>query len=59
MGDDHKPVRVTAALQPNEVAEYTLSINIVVTPPAFDEKRIRKLIDDEFNRLGKTCNNSR
>jgi hypothetical protein len=57
MTDQPKPVRSAAALRPNQVAEYTLSIQIVATAPPFDEKRTRKLIDDEFARLATTLKN--
>ena len=59
MADPPKPVRSAAPLRPNQVAEYTLSIEIVATAPPFDEKRTRKLIEAEFARLATTLKNHR
>jgi hypothetical protein len=57
---DPKPTRVVTAPGPHDAAvQYQLSIDIVVAPPAFDEARVRKLIDDEFAKLVKALQNTK
>jgi hypothetical protein len=59
MADHPKPVRSVTALDAHDVAHYTLSITIMAAQPALDEKRVRKLIDEELVRLAATLKNSK
>ncbi len=55
---DARPVRVVTAPGPHDAAvQYLLSINIVVAQPAFDEKRVRQVVDQEFDKLAKHLQN--
>lgn len=57
---DARPQRIAVAPRPNEPAvQYQLSINIVVAPPAFDEQRVRKIVDQEFDKLAKHVDNKK
>jgi len=52
MTDNRKPERIAIAPRPDEpAAQYQLSIEIVVTQPGVDEKRVRKVCEEEFRKL--------
>lgn len=54
MTDNRKPERLAIAPRPDEPpAQYRLSIEIVVAQPAFDENRVRKLVEQELGKLVK------
>jgi hypothetical protein len=60
MADNRKPVRIATAPGPHDAAaQYQLSIDIVVAQPALDDKRVRKLVDDEFDKLVKALQNKK
>jgi hypothetical protein len=59
-GDDEaRPARARSGQGDHERIDYNFRVEIVVRLPAIDDKRVRQIVDEEFQRLTAAIKNAR